>query len=773
MTLTPPASFTNTNFLNSEVAPINLNAISPIVYNSTTQTVGIQTASGTSSGAISLIAQTLGAGVKNFSSLPQCAIAPVASSDLANKGYVDTALQGISWQQEINSFYDFTGGDPPGLATGNRYIATVSFGLFVQWDIYQYNGSAYVQTTPQEGYACYVVDDTSVLFPNQSVVFNGTTWVGLGTSLVHSTLVGLATGDDHTQYWTVSGRAGQIFTLRNNDGTPKTGTISLAASTGIMVFDRYDNVGYYFTGSTTGGQATFACTTASTSPTTGALLVGGGAGINDTLSVGTELRLFDITAPKTAYTRMWHDGTNSYFSCSAASRILDISSNFSTVKVNSTDEAGAGPIGSIQTLGGVYAAKRVYATDMTCLNAPVNPTDVARLTDIPGTSSTPQFARLGIGVAADGTIPLTISGTGQQIKLINGAINGGIFCNTAGNTGMNIWAPSGPLRLNVNAGGTSTGSVVILDTSAAISTSTGSLITYGGIGAAGGIFAGGDTRFTSATVSSSVSTGAVVVTGGFATGATSYMTAPVHVRSTGTGTEMGVDYLTPGASNASRWVGFNLGVANSGNNVGQWLWNYAASGSASNYMEFAIYGTNHIMDIYTTKVAIGPNTTSTSTTTGALTVVGGAGFGENVWIGGDLHFAGTVNGAALVTEANTELNPLGYWTPFTNNSPQTLRASKVANTVTLTAIDDSTSDAFSGAGGPAYFNVGFSGARSVYRPVHAQNFVLLLYINGAYVKGILVIGADGVISLYKDNLVPFATSDILIVPAFSVSWITI
>jgi hypothetical protein len=47
------------------------------------------------------------------------------------------------------------------------------------------------------------------------------------------------------------------------------------------------------------------------------------------------------------------------------------------------------------------------------------------------------------------------------------------------------------------------------------------------------------------------------------------------------------------------------------------------------------------------KVELLNNTTATSTTSGALVVVGGVGIGENLWVGGNIEGAGTINGGTF------------------------------------------------------------------------------------------------------------------------------
>ena len=172
-----------------------------------------------------------------------------------------------------------------------------------------------------------------------------------GTPASHSSLSGL-TADDHLQYFKVTGRPGEAITFQNADVTPKTSTIACTLSTGQMTFANYPGAGYTFSLNSSGGDVLVNSTTSSTLPTVGALIVAGGAGVKENLCIGAEMRLFDITTPFTAYSRIWQNGTSTYLDCSAASRTLDIGVNFAQVKLNGTTTSTTPITGSFITAGG-------------------------------------------------------------------------------------------------------------------------------------------------------------------------------------------------------------------------------------------------------------------------------------------------------------------------------------------------------------------------------------------------------------------------------------
>ena len=135
------------------------------------------------------------------------------------------------------------------------------------------------------------------------------------------------------------------------------------------------------------------------------------------------------------------------------------------------------------------------------------------------------------------------------------------------------------------AAGTFTGIVRITDSTESTSSTSGALVVTGGAGIAKKLFVGGDTKLEGTTASSSKDTGALIVEGG-----------------------VGIEKDIFG--------GDALDVVNDIN-----------VGSAA-----TIAGITKITD----------NTSSTSTSTGALVVTGGAGIGGDVYIGAGLSVAGTL-----------------------------------------------------------------------------------------------------------------------------------
>ena len=130
----------------------------------------------------------------------------------------------------------------------------------------------------------------------------------LSATISHHSLINLTNYDDHPQYWSIPGRPTDILTIPN--------------------------------------------TTASTTPTTGALVVAGGVGIGGSITCTGMLNIGGEIL-----------GTQ-----------LSLSGSISTSSTITAYGAISSP--NISSLGTISGA------NMSCSNAPVNPNDVLRLTDI-------------------------------------------------------------------------------------------------------------------------------------------------------------------------------------------------------------------------------------------------------------------------------------------------------------------------------------------------------------------------------------------------------
>ena len=118
---------------------------------------------------------------------------PTAGSDAATKDHVDSVVQGLDWQQSVLGEL----ATPPGTPVlGDRYLVIAT--ATGDWaghekDIAEWDGSAWVFTTPNKGFAVWIED------VGRQKNYNGTDWVAFGTTVDHGNLTGLG-DDDHSQY---------------------------------------------------------------------------------------------------------------------------------------------------------------------------------------------------------------------------------------------------------------------------------------------------------------------------------------------------------------------------------------------------------------------------------------------------------------------------------------------------------------------------------------------------------------------------------------------
>ena len=126
---------------------------------------------------------------------------PTLGTHAANKDYVDSTVQGISWQEPIINQVDFTTAEPGSPTVGDRYINTVtgtSSGTAQSVTanyIYEWNGSTWTELVPSEGWAVW--DETQ----NAYYVFNGASWVKFGNVVDHNNLSNLQGGNGSTEYY--------------------------------------------------------------------------------------------------------------------------------------------------------------------------------------------------------------------------------------------------------------------------------------------------------------------------------------------------------------------------------------------------------------------------------------------------------------------------------------------------------------------------------------------------------------------------------------------
>lgn len=122
------------------------------------------------------------------------------TTDVADKDYVDDKVHGLDWRASVLDLRN----DPPSTPSDeDRYLVGES--PTGDWDghadeiaIYDSSSSSWTYETPDDGWTVWIEDD------NESLVYNGTEWVTMSSTVSHSSLTGLGS-DDHTQYLLVNG----------------------------------------------------------------------------------------------------------------------------------------------------------------------------------------------------------------------------------------------------------------------------------------------------------------------------------------------------------------------------------------------------------------------------------------------------------------------------------------------------------------------------------------------------------------------------------------
>lgn len=140
---------------------------------------------------------------------------PTAGTDAVHKTYVDGLIQGLRWDDPVESIQTDNSLDPGASpTTGARYIITDSANLHANFgtisgvgdnDVVEYDGADFAvvfdASVTGEGEAVYNKAT------NSSYVYNGSSWVVMGGTSDHGGLSGLS-DDDHTQYSIISSGAG-------------------------------------------------------------------------------------------------------------------------------------------------------------------------------------------------------------------------------------------------------------------------------------------------------------------------------------------------------------------------------------------------------------------------------------------------------------------------------------------------------------------------------------------------------------------------------------
>ena len=409
-----------------------------------------------------------------------------------------------------------------------------------------------------------------------------------------------------------------------NVGGNIAGTLATAAQPSIT------SVGT-LTGLTSSGAISITDSTSSSSTTTGALKVTGGVGIGGALNVGGNITGTLATAAQTNITSV---GTLTGLTSSGAISITNSTSSSST-STGALKVTGGVGIGGALNVGGNITGTLATA-------AQTNITSVGTLTGLTSSGAISITNSTASSSTSTGALIVT-GGVG-----IGGALNVGGALSVTGNITGTLATAAQPSITSVGTltGLTSSGAVSITNSTTSTTTGTGALIITGGVGIGGALNVGGNITGTLATAAQPSITSVGTLTGLTSSGAVSITNSTT---STTTGT--GALIITGGVGiGGALNVGGALSVT--GNITGTLA--TAAQPSITSVGTLTGLTSSGVVDITN-------STASTTTTTGALKVVGGVG------IGGALNVGGNITGT-LATAAQPNITSVGTLTSLSTGS---------------------------------------------------------------------------------------------------------
>lgn len=168
---------------------------------------------------------------------------PSGATDYATKAYVDALAisAAVAWQEPVLNTFS----EPPVSPTeGDRYL--IGAGASGAWSdnenkIVEWSSGAWVFATPAEGWRVWEQDD------NANLLYNGSSWVSVGSTIDHGNLIGLA-DDDHPHYFNLSRLNAHLATwddsiwlaLTNASGRIDTNEADIASVSGVAAQNTSD-----------------------------------------------------------------------------------------------------------------------------------------------------------------------------------------------------------------------------------------------------------------------------------------------------------------------------------------------------------------------------------------------------------------------------------------------------------------------------------------------------------------------------------------------------
>ena len=175
----------------------------------------------------------------------------IDNNELVRLDQMNSVIAGLHWQVAVLDKIDFTTSEPSTPTDGDRYINTVTGTSSVTTQtvtedyIYEWNGTDWTETIPEEGYTLWDINDDT------NYTYNGTAWVEFGSTVSHNNTTGLQGGTSGEYYHLTSDQysnlaytnVGNVFSVDQiiSTGEPKLtledNTSAINTVTSLIDFD--------------------------------------------------------------------------------------------------------------------------------------------------------------------------------------------------------------------------------------------------------------------------------------------------------------------------------------------------------------------------------------------------------------------------------------------------------------------------------------------------------------------------------------------------------
>ena len=196
----------------------------------------------------------------------------------------------------------------------------------------------------------------------------------------------------------------------------------------------------------------------------------------------------------------------------------------------------------------------------------------------------------------------------------------------------------------------------ITHTAASTSASTGALTVAGGLGVAGAIYTGGEIVSLATTASTNTVSGAIVSYGGVGIAGAIYCGGGLYVTPTGSSDKEPLMALSAGIGVGNK-ISVGFGKAWNTDECAAWCW-VNETLADDRRVQLDLYGTEvmrstKLLTTMKLSVSVASTTASSSTSTGALIVAGGVGIAKKLYVGEDVNFSSTTASNSTTTGALT------------------------------------------------------------------------------------------------------------------------